>query len=154
MEHGSQEFFVVQIYHPVTVCPFLAQHTLFLCLRHILLEERNVIFMSAIAGILDLYFSEEIMGTMMKTMRARGAEGKESYCAGNSCILNTNLSVSEQTMILDHGNVRYIITYDGVLYNKEELRQELSVLGHSFDGNSDTEILLHGYVQWKEKLLE
>ena len=110
--------------------------------------------MSAIAGILDLHHNDDIMESMIKTMRARGAEGKESYCTNTGCILHTGASAMEQNMILDDGNHRYIITYDGVLYNKQELRNELSACGHSFDGFSDTEVLLHGYVQWKESILE
>ena len=110
--------------------------------------------MSAIAGILNLNHNAEIMESMFSTMQSRGVDGKECYCTNNSCILNTNQSVKAQNMIYDYGNERYIITYDGILYNKRELRDELSSFGHHFDGDLDTEILLHGYIQWKEKLLE
>ncbi|MBK6836638.1 MAG: asparagine synthetase B, partial [Bacteroidetes bacterium] len=40
------------------------------------------------------------------------------------------------------------ITFNGEIYNYKEIRNELVKLGHSFIGNSDTEIILHAYVQW------
>ena len=110
--------------------------------------------MSAIAGILDLHYNEDIMGSMITTMRVRGLDTMERYCTNGGCILHTGWSDHEQNAILDYGNERYVITCDGVLYNKEELQNELSACGHIFDGRSDAELLLHGYVQWKEKLLE
>jgi asparagine synthase (glutamine-hydrolysing) len=45
------------------------------------------------------------------------------------------------------------ITFNGEIYNFQELKAELSQ--HTFKSNSDTEVLIHGYEQWGiEKLLE
>ena len=44
----------------------------------------------------------------------------------------------------------YVITYNGELYNTEELRNILIRLGHEFLTTSDTEVVLHAYAQWKE----
>lgn len=43
---------------------------------------------------------------------------------------------------------RYVIAYNGEIYNFKQLRDELSVLGHTFRGNSDTEVILATIVQW------
>lgn len=40
----------------------------------------------------------------------------------------------------------YTITYNGKLYNSEDLRKELIDKGFSFEGNSDTEVLLKAYI--------
>ncbi len=40
------------------------------------------------------------------------------------------------------------IVFNGEIYNHVELRSELMALGHSFAGNSDTEVLLASYLQW------
>ena len=115
--------------------------------------------MCAIAGVLGLTYTEEIIKTMLATMERRGPDGKGSYQTNDGCLLHTRLAIVDlsggaQPMVLDHGNERYIISYNGELYNTEELRSELLSCGHSFYGHSDTEVLLHGYVQWKEGVLE
>lgn len=40
------------------------------------------------------------------------------------------------------------IVFNGAIYNFHELRQELQVLGAHFVSNTDTEVLLHGYIVW------
>lgn len=115
--------------------------------------------MCAIAGILDLPYDENIIRSIMSTMRRRGPDGKGTYTTLGRCILHTRLSIVDpsggnQPMILDQGKVRYILTYNGELYNTEQLRKELRDLGHQFDSHSDTEVVLHAYTQWKEAALE
>ncbi len=43
---------------------------------------------------------------------------------------------------------RFAIVFNGEIYNFRELKKELESLGHTFHGNSDTEVLLEGYAQW------
>jgi asparagine synthase (glutamine-hydrolysing) len=43
---------------------------------------------------------------------------------------------------------RYVITYNGEIYNFRELRRELELLGHEFHSRTDTEVLLHAYAEW------
>jgi len=47
-----------------------------------------------------------------------------------------------------HYKNRYTITYNGEIYNFPELRKELSILGHHFFTNTDTEIILAAFDQW------
>ena len=115
--------------------------------------------MCAIAGILNLGADLQTVAAMLATMRRRGPDGKGSYSFQDMCLLHTRLAIIDpsggaQPMILDQGSERYVITYNGELYNTEELRKELLALGHHFYGHSDTEVLLHGYAQWKEAVLE
>jgi len=42
------------------------------------------------------------------------------------------------------------ITYNGEIYNFQELKDSLEVLGHQFKTNSDTEVIVHAYESWGE----
>jgi asparagine synthase (glutamine-hydrolysing) len=47
------------------------------------------------------------------------------------------------------GDGRFTLTFNGEIYNYVELRQELIRLGHSFQTNSDTEVIIEAYRAWK-----
>lgn len=51
-----------------------------------------------------------------------------------------------QPMAVEGG--QYIITYNGEVYNFQELKAELEELGHGFHSGSDTEVLLRAYETW------
>ena len=51
-------------------------------------------------------------------------------------------------MAFSRGRELYVLVYNGELYNTEALRSELQRLGHRFEGHSDTEVVLHSYMQW------
>ena len=115
--------------------------------------------MCAIAGILGLPAEKSTIEAMLHTMRRRGPDGKGHYCHRDLCLLHTRLAIIDPTggaqpMILDRGQERYVISYNGEIYNTDEIRRELLRLGHSFYGHSDTEVVLHAYAQWKEGALE
>jgi|SRR5579862_1607388 len=45
------------------------------------------------------------------------------------------------------------VVFNGEIYNFQELRRELQSFGHVFRTNSDTEVIIHGYKQWGEEVL-
>ena len=47
-----------------------------------------------------------------------------------------------------------VLTFNGEIYNYRDLRKELIELGHTFYTESDSEVLIHGFEQWQEKLLD
>ncbi|MGY9002021.1 MAG: asparagine synthetase B family protein, partial [Rhodospirillales bacterium] len=57
-----------------------------------------------------------------------------------------------QPMAFEEG--RYRITYNGEIYNFLEIRQALEVKGHVFKTRSDTEVLLHLYHRYGEKMVD
>ncbi len=49
---------------------------------------------------------------------------------------------------------RYSIVFNGEIYNYRELRDELQALGYEFATDSDTEVLLVGYIAWSQDVLQ
>ncbi len=115
--------------------------------------------MCAIAGILGLPFDAKILDTMLRTMLHRGPDGTGSYMERECCLLHSRLAIIDleggaQPMALQWAGEEYVITYNGELYNTQELRDQLIVLGHVFATNSDTEVVLRAYAQWKDSCLD
>ena len=49
---------------------------------------------------------------------------------------------------------RYSLVFNGQIYNFRNLRRELEKLGHKFRSASDTEVILHGYIRFRERIVE
>ena len=47
-----------------------------------------------------------------------------------------------------------IIVFNGEIYNYQKLRKELTKKGYKFQTKTDTEVILHGYEEYKEKILD
>ena len=115
--------------------------------------------MCAIAGMMNLYAPDAVVKAMGGTMRRRGPDDFGVFRGEDVTLLHARLAVIDiaggrQPMTLAFGGEEYTIVYNGELYNTPELRRELQKLGHRFLGHSDTGVLLHGYAQWGEHLLE
>ena len=115
--------------------------------------------MCAIAGILNLKMTEDTIEKMHQTMRRRGPDAKGVFQDADTTLLHARLAVidpmgGQQPMTFCFGGEEYTIVYNGELYNTPELRRELMKLGHSFNGHSDTEVLLQGYARWGREVLE
>ena len=115
--------------------------------------------MCGIAGIVGLAAGEQIQKSMLKTLARRGPDGNGVYMREDCCLLHSRLAVidpegGDQPMILDWAGERYVLVYNGELYNTRQIRRELEKTGHFFRGHSDTEVLLHSYAQWGPDCLE
>ncbi|MFM6151945.1 MAG: asparagine synthetase B family protein, partial [Sphaerospermopsis kisseleviana] len=49
---------------------------------------------------------------------------------------------------MESANGRYVLVFNGEIYNFSSLRQQLLILGHSFRSHSDTEVMLAAFCQW------
>ena len=47
-----------------------------------------------------------------------------------------------------------VIVFNGEIYNYKEIKEELLKKGHKFKTESDTEVILHGYEEYEEKILD
>ena len=115
--------------------------------------------MCAIGGILNLSVNEQILERMLSSMAPRGQDGRGTHKGEGCTLLHTRLAIIDpeggtQPMRLSWENEQYTLTYNGELYNTGQLRRELEGLGHHFHSHSDTEVLLHGFAQWREGVLD
>lgn len=113
--------------------------------------------MCGIAGWVS--FDEEVINrknivvAMGKRLRNRGPDSWGTWFSTHCGFAQTRLIVidpegGEQPMIKELGERKYVIIYNGELYNTEEIRDELRSLGYKFNGHSDTEVLLNAYIEW------
>ena len=115
--------------------------------------------MCGIAGIVGLEADAHTIKAMLRTMARRGPDDREIWRQRDTALLHSRLAIIDlaggrQPMELSWAGEKYVLVYNGELYNTEEIRQELLKLGHSFAGHSDTEVLLHAYAQWGQACLE
>ena len=111
--------------------------------------------MCGIAGIIGLPAGADIQKKILATMARRGPDGNGVFQDGNCTLLHSRLAIIDpaggsQPMTA----AGHTIIYNGELYNTEELRAELQKLGHHFLTRCDTEVVLHGFLQWGEECLE
>ncbi len=107
----------------------------------------------------DLFEKDEILERMQSSLRRRGPDANGIFKSHQACIIHSRLSVVDiengaQPMTMFKDGVRYVLTYNGELYNTNELRVELEALGYEFQGHSDTQVLLAAYCEWKALCLE
>ena len=80
----------------------------------------------------------------------RGVRGASIGDTGSALLMHTRLAIidpdprSAQPFETDG----CILSYNGEIYNYLELRATLEALGHAFRTDSDTEVLLHAYLEW------
>ncbi|MFJ6211654.1 asparagine synthase (glutamine-hydrolyzing) [Lysinibacillus sp. NPDC092081] len=107
----------------------------------------------------DLRTSNEILKLMTQTLNKRGPDDENIWCSEHIAFGHRRLAVidligGKQPMKKVHDGANYVITYNGELYNTEELRKELQNRGHVFTTHSDTEVLLTAYIEWKERCVD
>lgn len=116
--------------------------------------------MCGIAGI--GYFDgrpvEEVsLRAMADAIAHRGPDGEGFYVDRSLGLTHRRLSIIDlttagrQPMQTEDG--RYVISYNGEVYNFESLRTELTRLGHKFRSRTDSEVVLKALVEWGEDAL-
>lgn len=101
----------------------------------------------------DLTQSGSIVRAMTQTLTPRGPDASGLWLSAHAALGHRRLVVVDpegggQPMVRTQGDHTYVLVYNGELYNTPELRQELQARGHSFQGHSDTEVLLLAYMEW------
>lgn len=100
--------------------------------------------------------SEEVLENMKNKIIHRGPDSGGSYIDDGVSMGFRRLSIID----LEGGHQPIynetrdmVITFNGEIYNYQELREDLIAKGHVMGSNADTEVLLHGYEEYGEDLL-
>jgi len=95
----------------------------------------------------------ELLKRMRNTLRHRGPDDEGLWVGSNEVLGSRRLSIID----LDGGRMPISnetgdmwVTYNGELYNHNELRRELESLGHKYRTRSDAETVIHAYEEWGE----
>jgi len=116
--------------------------------------------MCGIAGIFNLNgspVSPVLLRKMTDAIAHRGPDGEGFYADGFIGLGHRRLAIIDlspaghQPMIT--GDKQYALTYNGEIYNFQELRAELERLGYKFMSRTDSEVVLYSYVQWGAECL-
>ena len=109
--------------------------------------------MCGIAGILssdiDLRGEKLLVEKMGKTLKKRGPDAAGLYLTPEVALVHRRLSVID----VENGAQpmhfgKYVIVYNGEIYNTDEVRNELEGFGYRFDTHCDTEVVLKAYDKW------
>ena len=109
--------------------------------------------MCGIAGIICQNQHLEDIICMLRVMRHRGPDATRSIALQSDGFLGHNrLSVidlhSRATQPLWDRSHRYCLVFNGEIYNYRILRAELIQLGHAFETQSDSEVLIEAWAEW------
>ena len=114
--------------------------------------------MCGIAGIVGLE-TERLIGPMLESVEHRGRDDQGVWvseaidgsgrraCLGHRRLAIIDTSPGGHEPMLSHDG-RYVLTFNGEIYNYRELREQLRTLGHEFQTDSDAEVLLAAISEW------
>jgi len=107
----------------------------------------------------DLTQRREVLDAMTGTMACRGPDDSGTWVAPHAALGHRRLAIIDlpggrQPMSVHTPAGEVAMVYSGEAYNFTELRRELAGKGHEFRTDSDTEVVLHGYLEWGEAVAD
>ena len=99
-----------------------------------------------------------VLGKMMDRIKHRGPDSDGKYVDEQIAMGFRRLSIidlSDQgSQPIFNEDQSLVLTFNGEIYNYKDLREELVASGHKFYTQTDSEVLIHGYEQWGEDMLD
>ena len=99
-----------------------------------------------------------VLGKMMDRIKHRGPDSDGKYVDEQIAMGFRRLSIidlSDQgSQPIFNEDKSLVLTFNGEIYNYKDLREELVASGHKFYTQTDSEVLIHGYEQWGENMLD
>ncbi len=114
--------------------------------------------MCGIVGFEDKYpktKKKKIIKAMTDKIIHRGPDSEGYYVDEDIALGHRRLAiidVNSQEQPIGNELANMFITFNGEIYNYQELREDLQAKGHIFKTKTDTEVILHGYEEYQEEL--
>ena len=117
--------------------------------------------MCGICGVYNYKDDENISRSLINKMTSsivhRGPDDDGIYLSKNLGLGFRRLSIIDLSFNghqpMSNKNKGVWVVFNGEIYNFKEIRNELEQSGYSFNSNSDTEVIVHGYEKWGEDVL-
>jgi asparagine synthase (glutamine-hydrolysing) len=101
---------------------------------------------------------EQRLWGMIAPLRHRGPDDQGVWSDGVCGLAHARLSIIDLTagghQPMGSADGRAWISFNGEIYNFQELRAELQAKGYSFRSQSDTEVIIYGYLAWGERVID
>jgi asparagine synthase (glutamine-hydrolysing) len=116
--------------------------------------------MCGVVGLINLDgapVSQEVLKAMTDAIAHRGPDGEGQWAEGNVGLGHRRLAIidlspaASQPMV--SADQRFVLSYNGEIYNYRELRAELEAEGIRFHSQSDTEVLLNALILWGSRAI-
>lgn len=117
--------------------------------------------MCGISGIVEFKskVKQEVLVEINDALKHRGPDHGGIYISTDNTVglAQRRLSIidlsnsANQPIYNEEKNIWLV--YNGEIYNFEEIKKELVDLGHVFISNTDSEVIVHGYEEWGQKVL-
>jgi asparagine synthase (glutamine-hydrolysing) len=95
---------------------------------------------------------------MRDSLAPRGPDGEGIWLDGSAGMVHRRLAIIDLSELgaqpMRDDALGLAVVFNGCIYNHRELRAELERLGHSFTSTSDTEVVLRGWREWGEGVLD
>ncbi|MGN0632181.1 MAG: asparagine synthase (glutamine-hydrolyzing), partial [Ruminococcus sp.] len=101
---------------------------------------------------------ERVLGEMLDKIKHRGPDAEGRYTDENIALGHRRLSIIDvsdsgnQPLYSDDGKL--VLVFNGEIYNYQSIREDLIKKGYSFSTQTDSEVLIYGYREYGEKLLD
>ena len=93
----------------------------------------------------------------LEALKSRGPDDQgEFHDPCGLTLLHTRLAIQDLSPLghqpMQTSDQSVVLVFNGEIYNQQQLRRELEAAGYNFGSHSDTEVLLHGFRHWGQKL--